>query len=204
MCACNACAHLCVYLLQHAVVSLTQLHLRLSSLLYFPQHVPGQLAHQASWTVLPPISEVVLGLGTLGHRCCTCSSHTGSRDWTQVLMLILPTELSPDLLFISIASPKTLTSSHLKRNVYFKLYFQVTIQHQWKTKEKHRVEAWSLKNHGRILLTGLLRYFSNKAWPTCLGMAPPISSWILLHQLIIKKMPHRHGHKPIWLGTILQ
>lgn len=33
---------------------------------------------------------------------------------------------------------------------------------------------------------------------TCLGMVPPTVGWTLLHQLTMKKIPHRHVHKLIW------
>lgn len=36
--------------------------------------------------------------------------------------------------------------------------------------------------------------------PTWSGVAPPSVGWPLLHSSLVKGMPHRHTHKPIWWG----
>lgn len=38
----------------------------------------------------------------------------------------------------------------------------------------------------------------------CLGMVLAKMGWTLLHQLLIKKMPHSHAHMPAWSRQTLQ
>lgn len=45
--------------------------------------------------------------------------------------------------------------------------------------------------HRGIASPGVFRYFSYTVRPTCLGMVVPTVGWALLHQIAIKKMPHR-------------
>lgn len=69
-------------------------------------------------------------------------------------------------------------------------------------KLKARTRKQELKQrHGRMSPTSLFpclpSYPSHTAQACFLGMALPTMAWDLLHQSAIRKIPHRHGYKPI-------
>lgn len=89
--------------------------------------------------------------------------------------------------------------------------FQVTVHHQGMSEKKPRGRKWSV-DPGGVLLTLLLpsshsatilthpRHTSAQAWQ---GHCAPLQ-WVLLHQLAINEMPHRHAQRPIQLSFFLR
>lgn len=81
---------------------------------------------------------------------------------------------------------------------------QITLHHWGKSDQEPGGQNWS-QDRGGMLFTGLppgshsatLLTLPRTTWA---GTALPTETWVLWHQLTIKKMPHRHAHMPIgWL-----
>lgn len=75
-----------------------------------------------------------------------------------------------------------------------------------KLKQETGVRSWSGDYKG-TLLTGLFHLACSASshmelGPTCLGMVSPTVGGVLLQQLAIKKMLHRHRHWPVWSGKL--
>lgn len=69
---------------------------------------------------------------------------------------------------------------------------------------RQETEAITVKEH--CLLSRSLtqaQHLSPTALTTYLETVPPTVGWTLLYQSIVKKIPHRHSHKLIWLRQIL-
>lgn len=59
------------------------------------------------------------------------------------------------------------------------------------------------RSHRRIMFTGCSQlHFELPFFPPALGWYCSVG-WLLLYQLAIKKMPHRHVHMPIWWKQFL-
>lgn len=84
---------------------------------------------------------------------------------------------------------ETLTKNNLGKERMFGL--QVSVHHQGKLGQE--LEAGT--GTGLVLISFCSLLMQCRL--TCLGIVPPTVDWSLFHQLVIKKMPPRHAHRPI-------
>lgn len=75
----------------------------------------------------------------------------------------------------------------------FGLYFYIGAHHWGKAGKELRQEPGAgTREEGCLLACSTNFLIQTRPRPICLKMVPPIVSWALLHQLAVKKMPHRH------------
>lgn len=120
--------------------------------------------------------------------------HLGKKVWNIYFVLhsksMWPLNIEWDSSFLSVAVTNTITNSDFGEKTGYSLSLRAVRAGTWRQKLCRMVFA--------DLLIGLcLAIFLTQPRSTCLGMVPPTVAWVLLHQLTVRKMPHRQGHRPI-------
>lgn len=86
-----------------------------------------------------------------------------------------------------------------QRKGLFGLHFQATVLHWEKAgqEQKQELEAETMEGHHLLVCSQAHSELAFFYRTPCLGMPPPTVAWILLHQIAIKAIPHKHGCRQI-------